>query len=110
MGLSLLLLAVPSFAAVAQSFENSAIVRAVDLGGSLVHITTTYAVKALQPNSNIYTIALGKDEVDKTSWLEVKVKGQQDSLSVTHNGLDEQYVRIFVTTKSLTLVQRASSF
>ncbi|KAJ7591060.1 Ribophorin I [Mycena floridula] len=80
----------PALAVLSQSFENSAIVRTVELGGSLVHVTTTYAVKALSSNPKSYTIALSKNEVEKTSWLEVKVKGKQDMLVVTNNGLNDQ--------------------
>ncbi|KAF5388240.1 hypothetical protein D9615_000405 [Tricholomella constricta] len=71
-----------------QSFENTAIVRTVELGGSVVHVTTTYAIKATQPGAKVYTIALGLEEKQKTSWLEVKVKGQQTPLDVVHYPLD----------------------
>jgi hypothetical protein len=63
-------------------FENTAIVRAVDLGGSLVHVTTTYAIKALTDGSDIYTIALTPEEKAKTSWIQVKAKGQQQALDI----------------------------
>ncbi|TFK55698.1 Ribophorin I [Heliocybe sulcata] len=59
------------------SFENTAIVRTVELGGASVHVTTAFAVKALEPKSSVYTIALSKNEHQKTSWLEVRQKGQQ---------------------------------
>ncbi|EIW76106.1 oligosaccharyltransferase alpha subunit [Coniophora puteana RWD-64-598 SS2] len=62
------------------AFENSAIVRTVDLGGSLVHVTTTYAVRALEAGQTAYQFALANDEWKKTSWTEVKVKGQQNTL------------------------------
>ncbi|KAK7470656.1 dolichyl-diphosphooligosaccharide--protein glycosyltransferase subunit 1 [Stygiomarasmius scandens] len=75
-----------AFAASSQSFENSAIVRTVDLGGSLVHVTTTFAARALEPNANAYTITLTEEEIHRTSWLEVKVKGQQQPLTVTYGG------------------------
>lgn len=71
-----------SFAAKSQPFENTAIVRSVELGGSQVHVTTTYAVKALQAGSKVYSLALGPEERDKTSWLEVRLKGQQDFLPI----------------------------
>ncbi|RDB22610.1 Dolichyl-diphosphooligosaccharide--protein glycosyltransferase subunit 1 [Hypsizygus marmoreus] len=71
-----------------QSFENTAIVRTVELGGAIVHVTTTYAVKATQPGSKVYTIALGLEEKQKTSWYEVKVKGQQVVLPVSEQILD----------------------
>ena len=73
-----------------QSFENTAIVRSVELGGSLVHVTTTYAAKALEPNVNTYTIALGNSEIEKTSWLDVKIKGQEETLEKEfEDGIEE---------------------
>lgn len=71
-----------SFVAAAHSFENVAIVRTIELGGSLVHVTTTYAIKALENGSQKYTITLGEDEWDKSSWLEAKIKGQNTPLNV----------------------------
>jgi len=65
------------------SFENTAIVRTVELGGSIVHVTTTYAVRALENNQKTYTIALGQAEREKSSWLEAKVKGQEGALQYT---------------------------
>lgn len=88
-----------SFASTSTSFENTAIVRSVELGGSLVHVTTTYAVKALEAGSNVYTIALGLKEMEKTSWLEAKVKGQQSALAVSERGLDaNKYVYAYLET------------
>ncbi|ESK95992.1 oligosaccharyltransferase alpha subunit [Moniliophthora roreri MCA 2997] len=86
--LSLLLLSSVSstLSASLQSFENSAIVRTVDLGGSLVHVTTTFAAKSLQPDADQYTIALSNEELVKISWLEVKVKGQPKPLVVSYGG------------------------
>lgn len=93
----LLASATPAFTASSQSFENSAIVRTVDLGGSLVHVTTTFAVKALQADASVYTISLSEDEIFSTSWLEVKVKGQQQPLTVTYSGaLDGRCVPISI--------------
>ncbi|KAJ7129679.1 oligosaccharyl transferase alpha subunit [Mycena epipterygia] len=72
----------------ADSFENTAIVRTIELGGSLVHVTTTFAVKALEAGSKVYTVALGDAEKEKTSWLEAKVKGQPKALAVLDHGAD----------------------
>ncbi|KAF8914591.1 oligosaccharyl transferase alpha subunit [Mucidula mucida] len=74
-----------ALSAACQSFENTAIVRTVELGGSLVHVTTTYAAKALEPDTSVYTIALGDAEIEKTSWLDVKIKGQQQALEISHS-------------------------
>ena len=89
-GFSLILLAlfVPSLVSAGHSFENTAIVRTVELGGALVHVTTTYAVKALENGSNKYTIALGGLEHEKTSWLEVKIKGRAGVLPLELVGAD----------------------
>lgn len=77
-----------SFVYAEHSFENTAIVRTVDLGGSLVHVTTTYAVKALEDDSSIYTIALGENEQMKTSWIQAKMKGETAPLQLEKFGLN----------------------
>ncbi|KAI6164857.1 Ribophorin I [Pisolithus thermaeus] len=65
------------------SFENTAVVRTIELGGSVVHVSTTYAIKALEDGQTTYHIALAKDEKEKTSWMEAKVKGQAKPLAMT---------------------------
>lgn len=84
----LLSLLASSLAAPSQSFENTAIVRTVELGGSVVHVTTTYAIKALEAGAKVYTVALGAEEKTKTSWLEVRVKGQQQQLGYKERAFD----------------------
>jgi hypothetical protein len=37
--------------------RTAAIVRTVELGGSVVHVTTTYAIKALKDGLKMYTVA-----------------------------------------------------
>lgn len=64
------------------SFENAAIVRTVDLAGSLIHLTTTYAIKALENGAQKYAIALGEKEAAVTSYIEAKIKGQNDLLNL----------------------------
>lgn len=88
--LSLFLLAAlqPWLALAEHSFENTAIVRTVELGGALVHVTTTYAIKSLEDGSSIYTLAIPQDEHQKTSWLEVKIKGQSTILPLQLVGDD----------------------
>lgn len=68
-----------------QSFENTAIVRTVELGGSLVHVTTTFAAKALKSGADVYTIALDDEQVDKTSYLDVRVKSDSNDLKLLHS-------------------------
>ena len=90
MALPLLLLVYLASAAIVSAvpFENSAIVRTFELGGSLVQATTTYAIKALEPGAKTYTISLSAEDREKTSWLEVKIKGRKDRLSIEESKLD----------------------
>ncbi len=69
--------------ALPHSFENTAIVRTVDLGGSLVHVATTYAIRALEDGAKQYVISLGEKEAQTVSWFEAKLKGQSEPLKVT---------------------------
>jgi oligosaccharyltransferase complex subunit alpha (ribophorin I) len=79
---SLLSLLVSAAAVLAlANFENTAIVRTIELGGSLTHVTTTYAAKALVGNVQSYTIAIPRLEKERSSFLEVKIKGQQTPLA-----------------------------
>lgn len=88
MALPLLLLVYLAAIVSAASFENSAIVRTFELGGSLVQATTTYAIKALEPGAKTYTISLSAEDRQKTSWLEVKIKGRNDKLPIEESKLD----------------------
>ena len=63
-------------------FENGNIVRTIELGGSVVHVTTGYSITPLQNGLKSYTIALGHEEREKTSWLEVRLKGEKAALTV----------------------------
>ncbi|KAL0579677.1 dolichyl-diphosphooligosaccharide--protein glycosyltransferase subunit 1 [Marasmius crinis-equi] len=92
--LLLLASAFPALSAALQSFENSGIVRTADLGGSLVHVTTTYAAKALEDNADSYTLAVPHEELLKTSFFEVKVKGQPKVLTVTYGGAAETNIHL----------------
>jgi oligosaccharyltransferase complex subunit alpha (ribophorin I) len=71
-------------------FENTDIVRTTDLGGSLVQVTTTYTIKALIADSQVYTIALGSEEKRKTSWIQAKIKGEQKPLALEDLGYDDE--------------------
>ena len=84
----LLGLLIPAAVAAEHSFENTAIVRTVELGGALVHVTTTYAVKALEDASSIYTIALGEDENEHTHYMQARVKGQTAPLTIESFGFN----------------------
>ena len=87
------LLFVTSVLASSSSFENTAIVRTADLGGSIVHVTTTFSIKALENGQKTYTIALSRDEKAKTSWIESKLKGNREHLTVKERVTDpHEYV------------------
>jgi oligosaccharyltransferase complex subunit alpha (ribophorin I) len=69
-------------------FENTAIVRTVELGGSLTYLSTTYAVKALKDDVSTYIVSLSEEEYAVTSWIQAKVKGQNKPLSLSLLGRD----------------------
>ena len=85
-----LALALPCLSA--PSFENTAVVRIVDLGGSVTQVTTTYAAKALEA-ADTYTIALTAEDRGHTSWIEAKLKGESAALELREHPADpERYV------------------
>jgi oligosaccharyltransferase complex subunit alpha (ribophorin I) len=63
-------------------FENTAILRTVELGGSTVQVTTSYTVKSLGQGSSTYFISLSEDEHKRTSWIDAKIKGSAEQLEV----------------------------
>jgi hypothetical protein len=67
-------------AAAAADFENTAIVRSVELGGALVKSTTTFAVRALRDGAGTYTLALPPREAARTRWMEAGLKGAKTKL------------------------------
>ncbi|KAI9513334.1 oligosaccharyl transferase alpha subunit [Russula earlei] len=90
------LLALASFSftlvsAAAHSFENTAIVRTVDLGGSLVHVTTTYAIRALENDATQYVVSIGEEESRSVSWFEAKLKGQSEPLTFFNGPLEPHH-------------------
>ncbi|KAG2118751.1 Ribophorin I [Suillus discolor] len=93
----------PSFSLAGPAFENTAIVRTIELGGSLVHVSTTYAVKALEPGQTTYQIALSKVERAKTSWLEAKVKGQTTPLKLSEDESSAEYLLSISLPKALAV-------
>ena len=74
------------------SFENTAVVRSIDLAGAQVYTTTTYNVRALEDGSNVYVFALTEKEQETTSWMGAKVKGHNTPLSLENHGLSHEYV------------------
>jgi len=96
----LFLVAASAFAS-SQSFGNTAIVRTIELGGSVAHITTTYAIKSQEDGLTTYRVALGRDDKEKTSWLEAKVKGQKTALVVKEHAFDvDGYVDFYNSSQS----------
>lgn len=78
------------------SFENTAIVRTVELGGSNVHVRRTFVAKALETGSAIYTFALGRQEAETTSFLEARLKNEAERLELQHFGLNTpSYVLVY---------------
>ncbi|KAI0278844.1 oligosaccharyl transferase alpha subunit [Russula aff. rugulosa BPL654] len=86
--LALAILSSTFVSALPHSFENTAIVRTVDLGGSLVYVATTYAIRALEDGAQQYVVSLGEKEAQAVSWFEAKLKGQSEPLKVTTGPLD----------------------
>ena len=82
--LALILFSAQAFAATyaSDAFENSAIVRVVELGAALAHVRTTYSIKSLDGESSTYAFAVGEKEHEKTSFIEVKVKGKPRPLQL----------------------------
>lgn len=64
------------------TFENTAIVRSVDLGGATTLVTTTYQVRALEDGTQQYFFTLSADDVARMSWIEAKVKGNATPLQL----------------------------
>jgi oligosaccharyltransferase complex subunit alpha (ribophorin I) len=82
----------------AGTFENTAVVRTVELGGSLTHVTTTYAVRALENNVELYYVSLSDEEEKSTTWIEAKLKGQSTILDVDRHGFNpKKYVLFFAS-------------
>jgi oligosaccharyltransferase complex subunit alpha (ribophorin I) len=91
----------PSSSLAGLAFENTAIVRTIELGGSLVHVSTTYAVRALEPGQTTYQIALSKVERAKTSWLEAKVKGRTTPLELSEDESSTEHLLSVSLPKAL---------
>ncbi|KAF8524598.1 oligosaccharyl transferase alpha subunit [Hysterangium stoloniferum] len=70
------------------SFENTAVVRTIELEEALTHITTRYSVRALQDNVKEYTFALGEKDGALTSWVGASIKGGEP-LALKENGYDK---------------------
>lgn len=70
------------------TFENSAVLRTVELGGSTTVVTTSFTTRSLASGNSLYYIALPRDEDDRTTWLDVKVKGKATVLPIQKHGLE----------------------
>ncbi|KAG9104276.1 dolichyl-diphosphooligosaccharide--protein glycosyltransferase subunit 1 [Ceratobasidium sp. 370] len=95
----------------AATFENDAIVRTVELGGSLTHVTTTYAVRALEKDVQTYYISLSEEEEKSTTWMEAKFKAQSTTLEVDRHGFNPRhhaFLYSITLPKALKLNQTAN--
>ena len=79
-----------SYAFADNSFENTAVVRVIELQGSLVHSKTTFMAKSLDTGAMVYTFALGKEEGEKTSFIEARIKNEERPLELQHFGFNAQ--------------------
>ncbi len=70
------------------SFENTAIVRTIELGGSAVHVTTSISTRSLADNNAKYFFVLPKEQDGLSKWVEAKIKGKPTSLVVEKLGID----------------------
>lgn len=75
-------------AAVRAQFENTAVVRTIELGGPTVHVTTTYAVRATEAGVSKYTFSLSEEDAGRASWIEARVKGQKEALTIERYGFN----------------------
>ncbi|KAG8765199.1 dolichyl-diphosphooligosaccharide--protein glycosyltransferase subunit 1 [Ceratobasidium sp. 428] len=91
--------------------ENDAIVRTVELGGSLTHVTTTYAIRALEKGVQVYYISLTEEEEQATTWMEAKLKAQSATLEVDRHGFNPKnhaFLYSIKLPKSLKLNETAN--
>lgn len=84
------LTALVNYALASHSFENTAIVRTIELAGSLIHLKTTFAARALETGTLIYTFALGKEDGEKTSFMEARFRGEDTPLEIQKFGFNAQ--------------------
>lgn len=83
-----LVIAAVSAISISPSFENVAIVRTVELGGSSVHVTTSYTARSLSKNNDVYYLSVPRHQDEQTSWIEAKLKGASSSLTVDKHGIE----------------------
>lgn len=87
-----------NYALASHSFENTAIVRTIELAGSLIHLKTTFAARALETGTLIYTFALGKEDGERTSFMEARFRGEDTPLEIQKFGFNAQtYVISYLT-------------
>jgi Ketopantoate reductase PanE/ApbA len=72
-----------------RSFENTNVQRMIRLGGSLTHVTTTFAGKALRGlGPNVYTLALSELDQKRTALFDVELKGSKEELKLEKFGFN----------------------
>lgn len=79
-----------TLASASNTFENVAIARTIELGGALVHVKTTFAVKATSNDSTIYQLSFSRQEHEKVSFVEARLKGEETPLRLVDMGVTSQ--------------------
>ncbi|KAF8311164.1 oligosaccharyl transferase alpha subunit [Clavulina sp. PMI_390] len=85
---SQLAVAAVSALSVSPSFENTNIVKTVELGGSAVHVITSYTARSLSKNNGVYYVAIPRHQDSHTSWIEAKTKGASAPLTIEKHGIE----------------------
>jgi oligosaccharyltransferase complex subunit alpha (ribophorin I) len=72
----LALLALPALAVAAPApFQNTALVRTIDLGGATSLVTTTYTAKSVSSKlESTYELLVGRAEWEAKGWFDVREK------------------------------------
>lgn len=73
---------------ISPSFENTAIIRQVELDGATVHVTTSYTLRSLSKNNGVYYISIPKSQDDVTHWVDAKLKGSSVELPISKHGIE----------------------
>jgi hypothetical protein len=63
-------------------FENSEVIRTIELGGSTSYVSTAIVASALEDNVSKYTVTLSEEEYSVTSWFQARLKGASEELPV----------------------------
>ncbi|PVG00015.1 Ribophorin I [Serendipita vermifera] len=93
-----------------RTFENTNVQRTIELGGSLTHVTTTFAIKALgEGGPNIYTLALSELDQGRASMFDVKLKGSKENLKVNKFGPTSKSNAFLYTVELPAMAENATA-